>query len=144
MPATMAPEPPRRSAGLTAMTAFFVFGASMAGLAAAALLFPQSALDEIWRLNPDAKLNLLAIAPWGALLMIAVSAACATVAVGIRTRASWGRQAAIALLAANLIGDTANAVVRGDLRTLIGLPIGGALIAYLLSRAVRDAFRRAR
>jgi hypothetical protein len=33
----------------------------------------------------------------------------------------------VAVLAVNLVGDTTNAVMRGDLRTLIGLPIGGAL-----------------
>jgi hypothetical protein len=33
----------------------------------------------------------------------------------------------------NLVGDTFNAVFRGDLRTLIGLPIGGLMIWYLIS-----------
>ena len=32
----------------------------------------------------------------------------------------------------NLVGDTFNAVFRGDLRTLIGLPIGGLMIWYLM------------
>ena len=40
----------------------------------------------------------------------------------------------------NVIGDATTAFVRGDLRTLIGLPIGGALIAYLLSAGVRRQF----
>jgi hypothetical protein len=44
----------------------------------------------------------------------------------------------------NLIGDAGNAAVRGDLRTLIGLPIGGALIAYLLSPRVRRQFGKNR
>jgi hypothetical protein len=43
-------------------------------------------------------------------------------------------------VAVNLVGDTTNALVRGDLRTLVGLPIGGALIAYLLSAGVRSEF----
>jgi hypothetical protein len=48
----------------------------------------------------------------------------------------------LALLAVNLLGDATNAFVRGDLRTLIGLPIGGALIVYLLSSRVRGQFTR--
>ena len=37
------------------------------------------------------------------------------------------------------MGDLLNAFVRNDLRTLIGLPIGGAMIAYLLLKIrVRD------
>ncbi|HMA41058.1 MAG TPA: hypothetical protein VKP10_13365 [Gemmatimonadales bacterium] len=39
---------------------------------------------------------------------------------------------ALTLLVVNVIGDTANAVIRGDWRTLFGLPIGGALIVYLV------------
>src|SRR5215813_13009167 len=33
-----------------------------------------------------------------------------------------------------LMGDTMNAVIGHDWHTLIGLPIGGAMIAYLVSR----------
>lgn len=123
------------------MSAFFAFGTLAAGLSAAALLFPQSALAGIWRLNPEARIRLQSIGPWGMLLMTVVSMACAVCAYGIWTRAAWGRRSAILLLAVNLIGDTANAVILGDLRTLVGLPIGGALIAYLSSRRVRSDFQ---
>ncbi len=44
------------------------------------------------------------------------------------------------VLVTNLLGDLGNAIGRGDYRTLIGLPIGGALICYLYSRRVRDVF----
>ena len=47
---------------------------------------------------------------------------------------------ALILVVVNLIGDATNAAIRGDLRTLIGLPIGGALIVYLLSAGVRRQF----
>jgi len=39
----------------------------------------------------------------------------------------------LGILIVNLIGDSLNALLRHDRRTLIGLPIGGAMIAYLLS-----------
>jgi hypothetical protein len=39
-----------------------------------------------------------------------------------------------------LLGDALNALVRADWRTLIGLPIGGAMLAYLLSKRVRNRF----
>jgi hypothetical protein len=39
-----------------------------------------------------------------------------------------------------LIGDAVNAVVLGDLRTLIGVPIAASLIAYLLSPGVATVF----
>jgi hypothetical protein len=65
---------------------------------------------------------------------------CALAAFGLARGAEWGRQIAIAVLTVNLVGDTFNAVFRGDLRTLIGLPIGGLMIWYLVSRATRARF----
>ena len=66
--------------------------------------------------------------------------ACASCAYGLSVRARWGWRLALGILAVNLAGDTLTALILGDLRTLIGLPIGGALIAYLLSRRIRDLF----
>ena len=39
----------------------------------------------------------------------------------------------------HLVGDSLNAILRHDLRTLIGLPIGGALIAYFAVVVVPNA-----
>jgi hypothetical protein len=47
---------------------------------------------------------------------------------------------AIGILAVNLAGDSMNAIFRHDLRTLIGLPIGGLMIWYLMSAGVRARF----
>jgi hypothetical protein len=44
------------------------------------------------------------------------------------------------MLTLNLLGDVVNSFLFGDLRTLVGLPIAGALIVYLLSPGVRAAF----
>jgi hypothetical protein len=41
-------------------------------------------------------------------------------------------------LGINLVGDTTNTVVSHDWRTLIGLPIGGAMIFYLLHNLRRQ------
>lgn len=127
-------SPRRRPFGLTALSGFFVFGAAMSGLTCVLLLFPGSVLDAVWRLNPQARDGLRQMGPWAIVLMAAVCAACALAARGLWMRAPWGRWLAVGILTVNLIGDLGSAVVRGDLRTLIGLPIGGALIVYLLRR----------
>lgn len=44
------------------------------------------------------------------------------------------------ILVLNLVGNALNAVVRGDLRTLIAIPIGGALTLYLARRRTRAQF----
>lgn len=94
----------------------------------------------IWRLKPEAQQDFARLG-WCAIpLMIIVVAACAGAAVGLWQRRSWGRRLAVMLLSVNLLADLLNGIVRGDWRTLIGLPIGGAMIAYLLSRPIRGWF----
>lgn len=112
----------------------------MSFLAAFDLVVPNSPLQPMWRVNPDGHRAFLAWGAWGVALLAVLCAACATTAVGLWRLAPWGRRLAIAILTLNLLGDTLNALVRGDLRTWLGLPIGGALIAYLASRSVRERF----
>jgi hypothetical protein len=118
---------------MTWLAVFFGFGALAAGLSALSLAFPGSPLEPIWRLNPAGRAGLGGLGAWAVLLMAVVSAACAAAAIGLWRGWPSGRRLAIALLVVNLAGDLLNAVVRGDLRTLIGLPIGGAMLWYLLS-----------
>lgn len=132
----------QRPPGITALSGFFVFGAAMSGLTCFLLLFPGTGLDSVWRLNPQAREGLLQMGPWAIVLMATVCAACALAARGLWIRAPWGRRLALGILTVNLIGDLANAVFKGDLRTLIGLPIGGALIVYLMRRYDAPAFKR--
>lgn len=134
----------RVSAGLIVLSGFFAFGAGMAALSASALLFPHGALDGMWRLNPAAHEALLTMGRWAEVLMLLVSLACGFAAIGIWRQTSWGHRMALGVLAVNLLGDAFNALFRGDLRTLIGLPIGGALIVYLLRPSVRGRFKPAR
>jgi hypothetical protein len=121
--------------GIKLLSAFFAFGAAVCLLTIIALLFPAGALVPIWRLNPEAHAEFRKIGRLSILLMLVVGSACASAAIGLATRTRWGRQLALGILIANLIGDLVNAFVRHDFRTLIGLPIGGAMIAYLLMRA---------
>jgi len=130
----------RRPVGLTLLTAFFIFGALMAFLAFLGLLLTGGVLEPIWRVNPDAYRALTDLGAWGMLLMAAVAIACALAAIGLWIQAQWGRRLAIGILAINLLGDVMNAVTRGDLRTLIGIPIGGAMIYYLLKSRTRAQF----
>ena len=129
-----------RHKGLLVLTGFFAFGAAMASLAVVALLWPGGGLEAMWRLNPQAHSALQGMGRLAVVLMGTVAGACGLAAWGLWTRTRWGHSLAVAVLVVNLIGDTANALIRGDLRTLVGLPIGGALIAYLLSAKVRGEF----
>jgi uncharacterized membrane protein (DUF2068 family) len=110
----------------------------MSGLAAVTLLFPGSVLEPLWRLNPRARDGFAAMGSWAVLLMVLVCVACGMAALGLQRCKRWGYWMALFILTINLAGDTANAVIAHDWRTLMGLPIGGAMIVYLLTK--RSAF----
>jgi hypothetical protein len=103
----------------------------MCALTVILLCFPGTPLDFLWHLNPAAQSALSPLEGIAILLMCLVGAGCAITAIGLWRGATWGVLLAIVILSLNLIGDLLNATVRGDYRALIGLPIGGAMIAYL-------------
>ena len=122
----------RLAVGMKVLVAFFAFGATACAITVAALLVPGGGLDFVWRLNPEAQAGFQQIGtPLSVLLMLVVGTGCGGAAVGLARQKMWGRRLAIGILAVNLVGDSVNAVVRHDPRTLIGLLIGGAMMAYL-------------
>jgi len=132
--------PARRPAGVSALALFFIFGATMSFLAAVGLAIPGGPLEFMWRINPQAREGFRALGFLAVPLLLMVSAACAAAAHGLWNLRAWGRYLAITILAINVLGDASNAVFRHDWRTLIGVPIGGAMIWYLVSR--KSAFAR--
>lgn len=113
---------------------FFAAGAVICLVALLALAFPGGFLEPIWRLKPEARIEFQRIGVWSIALMGVVGAACGLAAVGLVRKAEWGRRLAIGILTVNLVGDTLNAIFRRDPITLIGLPIGGLLIGYLIRK----------
>lgn len=126
--------------GLIALSIFFGVGAVIAGATLVALLTPGGIFEPMWRLNAAAHAAFIQMGPLASALMACVAVACACTAVGLWLQARWGHRLAILLLVVNCVGDAINAFVRGDLRTLIGVPIAGLLVAYLLTPGVRANF----
>ena len=114
------------------LAAFFAFGTLMCALTVTLLIFPGTALDSLWRLNPDAHQAFESLGAVAIVLMLIIGIACGSAAVGLWRGVRSGTQLAILILSVNIAGDLFNAVVRHDYRALIGLPIGGAMIYYLL------------
>ena len=113
---------------------FFGAGALICLVTMLALAFPGGILEPIWRLRPDVKIEFQKLGNWSVLLMATVGLACGLAALGLARHAEWGRRLAIGILIVNLVGDSLNAFLLNDLRTLIGLPIGGLMIWYLVRR----------
>jgi hypothetical protein len=129
-----------RPLGVTLLSVFFAAGTLPSTATALALAFPGPWAQTMWRLKPEAPGDFGRLGGLAIPLMLAVAASCAGAAVGLWTRRRWGHRLALAILSVNLIGDSVNAVVRGDWRTLVGVPIGGAMLAYLLRHRIRAWF----
>jgi len=127
----------RSRAVVIAVVVFFAFGTGMCCLTIVLLLFPRTPLDAMWRINPEAKEMFGSMGGWAIVLMVVVGAVCAASAIGLARRAEWGRRLAMTVLFVNLVGDAIGAVLRHDPRTLVGVPIGAAMIALLARRQIR-------
>src|SRR5438270_11788397 len=109
--------------GLKLLALFFAFGACMCALTIGLLLFPGSALDSLWRLNPEAHSMFQSIGWPSILLMASVGIACALTAIGLARNAKWARWLGILILAANLLGALTHTFVPPELTTPCRLPI---------------------
>jgi hypothetical protein len=101
------------------------------------LVFPGTKLDLLWNLNPEARVAFQSFGSWSILLMLAVGIGCALAAIGLWCGTLFGVRLGLAILVLNMIGDLVNAVTRHDYRTLIGVPIAGAMIFYLARSVAR-------
>ena len=117
--------------GMKLLALFFAFGTCMCALTIVLLIFPGTMLDSLWRLNPEAHAAFQSIGWLSILLMATVGTACGLAAIGLARNTTWGCWLGILVLTVNLVGDLTNALLRHDLRTLIGMPIAGAMMVYL-------------
>jgi hypothetical protein len=119
---------------------FFYFAMTMALYAAITLLYPGTALDKLWSLNPDAHRQLLLFRKVAGFGFIILAAVAAIAGIGWFRRRLWGWQIAVFGMSVQILGDCVN-LVRGDLlRGGSGLLIATGLLAYLLTDKVRKNF----
>ena len=126
------PGPAQRSRCHPWFAGFFGFGAMMCALALTLLLFPGSALDSLWRLNPEVRVAFQSFGSWSFVLMLTIGTACLFAAIGLWRGMVWGTRLALTILSVNIIGDLVNTLLRHDYRALIGLPVGAAMIFFLV------------
>ena len=131
-----------KSFGHTAMGVFLFFGTTMAAIAGITLTFPGTPLDQIWRLNPDAYLQLAPMGRGVGIMFLLLSAVMAVAGMGWFQRKLWGYWLAVIIILTQVVGDLIN-FLRGDyLRGGIGFVIAGALLVYLLRPQVRVPFMK--
>jgi uncharacterized membrane protein (DUF2068 family) len=114
------------------LAAFFAFGTVMCSLTVFLLCCPGTALDSLWRINPEAYRGFHSLGSAAVLLMVVVGLACGLATIGLWRGTTWGVRLAIVILAINLGGDIFNAIGRHDYRAIVGVPVAGAMIIYLI------------
>lgn len=130
----------RNKIGIDVFVVFFAAGTCMATFTALALLLPGGPFDAVWLIKPEAHNDFLAMGGWAVPLLATIALGCLLAAIGLWHRRRWGQRLAVIILAMNMLGDLGNTLLRGDLRTLIGIPVAGLMLWYLLSRQVHDRF----
>ncbi len=125
---------------MTAIGIFLFFGALMASLAGATLLWRGTVLDRMWALNPRAFREL---APHGSavgipFLLLGVTLAVA--GIGWFKCRLWGWRLAVAVIAAQVLGNLGNIWMSHYLEGGIGVAIAGALLLYLVRADVKGVF----
>ena len=129
-----------RPFGVIALVLLFAIGTCASFISAVSLTFPGSFLEPIWSLNPNARAGCTRIGSAAIVLMIAVCIACTFTAIGLWRGRRWGYWLAVLMLVVNLCGDVVNVITGTEPRAVIGIPIVGVIIAYLLRKRTRDHF----
>jgi hypothetical protein len=104
------------------------------------LLLPGTPLDRAWILNPTAYKQLSPLGSKVGILFLLLAVLLVLSGVGWFRRRLWGWRLAVAIIAAQMLGDIIK-LVRGDwLRGGTGAIVAGALLLCLLTTRVRAAF----
>jgi hypothetical protein len=126
--------------GRSAFGAFLFFGAAMALLAGATLLWPGTRLDLIWRLNMRAYRELAPLGRAIGLPFLLLGVTLGSAGVGWFRRRKWAWWLAVAVIATQVAGNLANIVLGRVVEVAVGGTIAAALLFYLLRAAVRESF----
>lgn len=129
-----------KTPGFRAIGVFLFFGAIMASIAATTLLWPGTALDRLWALNPIAYKQIVPLGDKAGLLFLLLGAALTAAGIGWFRHRLWGWRLAVVIIATQVLGDVVNCI-RGDLlRGGTGVIIAGALLLFLLQPRLRAMF----
>jgi hypothetical protein len=123
-----------------AIGVFFLAGAGLTMLAGFTLLFPGTALDRMWLLNPQAHRQMQPLGRPIGMIFPVLSLALASAGIGWLKRRAWGWKLAVLLIGMNCLGDLARAVMGFWLEGGTGVVIAGSLLFYLTRPRVRGYF----
>lgn len=132
--------PTARPIGVFLIAVFFAVATCVLVGVGTALLFPGSAMEEIWRLYPARRALLMPYHDWlgPAFLILAVVMLAAS--IGCFRQREWGWWLAVAIFAVNGFGDAVQIFLGHFLEGGVGVAVAGAILFHLSRAKVRSSF----
>jgi hypothetical protein len=126
--------------GIVLLAIFFDLASLILFATGIALLCPGTAFDTIWLLAPERAWTLMPYRLWLGPLFLVLALPVACTSYGFFRQKAWARTLAIAIFAANGLGDAAQAASGHLLTGLLGVCIAGLVLLFLTDRAVSATF----
>jgi hypothetical protein len=124
-----------------ALVLFFTAAAVLCMAAGLTMIFPDTALSAIWRIKPDEFAQLLDLRPWTSIGFLLLSGWMGFTAWGCLNGSLWGWRMAIAIFAANGLGDAAQIFTGRIVEGFIGLAVVVTIVFWLTRPRVKAAFQ---
>jgi hypothetical protein len=133
----------KRPAEVIVIAALMFAAMAIALLVSFLLLFPGTALDRIWDLNPAAHGAFATQARYAATILILAGGLAAAAGAGLLRGRLWAWLLSIALFGVNALGDVVGVLLTRDwARGLAGVLVDSLLLFLLLRATVRAYFLR--
>src|SRR5690349_24198704 len=101
--------------GIRCLVAFAFAAAGISAASAVSLFWPGGPLEPMWRINPRAQQEFVALGIWSPILLGVLSLVSLGAAIGLSRRTRAGYRLTVAGLILNLVGDVLNIIVRREL-----------------------------
>lgn len=122
------------------MGIFLVFGAAVASLAGATLVWRGTFLDRMWALNPRAYNEIAPLGRAVGIPFLLLSFGLAIASIGWLKCRLWGWVLVVAIIATQVLGNLVHIWMGHYLEGGIGAAIASALLLYLFRADVKNVF----
>jgi hypothetical protein len=136
----MSPSTSSNRKSISAVGVFLLFGSIVASLSGISLLWPGTALDRMWQLNPSAYAELAPVAKLAGSGFLALGVTLGIAGAGWFGRKLWAWRLVLAVFAIQLVGDFSNFFRGRILGAVVGVSIAAMLLFFISRESVRRAF----
>ena len=112
----------------------------MCALAGTSLLTPGGPLDSVWRVKPAEHRQLLELGPAAGAAFLGLALVMGLASFGAFARRRWAWPLALAIFAANALGDAARIPSGAVAEGLVGIGVTAFILWWLTRPSVRALF----